>query len=54
MGLDSPVFGGFGIIISKIASSEFSGFSVSVAEEIGLSLALSETPKTGFGVWRSR
>ena len=36
-------------IISKLATSEMSIFwLVSVAEETGLSLALSETPKTGF------
>ena len=35
-------------IISRLASSEMSTFwLVSVAVEIGLSLALSETPKTG-------
>ena len=37
------------IIISQLASSEISIFQlVSVAKETGLSLALSETPKTGF------
>ena len=36
-------------IISQLASSEISIFCiVSVAKETGLSLALSETPKTGF------
>ena len=36
-------------IISKLATSEFSVFwLVSVAEETGLTLALSETPKTDF------
>ena len=36
-------------IISKLASSDISIFQlVSVAEETGLSLALSETSKTGF------
>ena len=36
-------------IVSKLASSKFSIFLlVSVAEETGLPLALSETPKTGF------
>ena len=36
-------------IISKHATSEISVFElVSVAEETALSLALSETPKTGF------
>ena len=36
-------------IISRLATSEISLFYlVSVAEETGLSLALSETPKTGF------
>ena len=39
----------FESIISRLASSEISIFwLVSVAEETGLSLALSETPKTGF------
>ena len=36
-------------IISRLATSEISIFLlVSVTEETGLSLALSETPKTGF------
>ena len=36
-------------IISRLATCKISIFElVSVAEEIGLSLALSETPKTGF------
>ena len=36
-------------IISRLATSEISIFKlVSVAEETGLKLALSETPKTGF------
>ena len=36
-------------IISRLATSEFSLFYlVSVTEETGLSLVLSETPKTGF------
>ena len=36
-------------IISKVATSEISIFLlVSVAEETGLNLTLSETPKTGF------
>ena len=35
--------------ISDLATSEFSSFQlVSVAEETGLSLTLSDTPKTGF------
>ena len=39
-------------IISKLATSEISFFYlVSVAEETGLSLGLSETPKTGFVVY---
>ena len=38
-------------IISKLATSKFSIFQlVSVAQETGLSLALSETQKTGFVV----
>ena len=36
-------------IISKLATSKFSSFKlVSVAEQTGLSLPFSETPKTGF------
>ena len=36
------------MIIFKLATSKFSSFwLVSVAEEIGLSIALSENPKTG-------
>ena len=36
-------------VISKLAASKFSSFYlVSIAEEAGLSLTLSETPKTGF------
>ena len=36
-------------IISRLATSEFSNFQlVSIAEQAGLSLALSETPKIGF------
>ena len=39
----------FQSIISKLATSKFSSFLlVFVAEETGLSLALSETPTTGF------
>ena len=42
-------------IISKLASSQISIFQlVSVAEETGLSVALSETPKTGFVATRSK
>ena len=42
-------------IISRLASSEISIFKlVSVAEETGLSLTLSETPKTGFVEWRPK
>ena len=42
-------------IVSRIATSKFSIFKlVSVAEETGLSLALSETPKTGFVASRPR
>ena len=61
MGLDArkPVFHGLRtsafvicflqIIICKLATGEISMFLlVSVAEETGLNLALSETPKTGF------
>ena len=37
-------------IISRLATSEISIFYlVSVAEQAGLNLSLSETPKTGFG-----
>ena len=40
--------------ISRLAMGEISIFEpVSVADEIGLSLALSETPKTGFVATRS-
>ena len=40
-------------IISKLATCKFSTFYVvSVAEQAGLNLALSETPKTGFLVTR--
>ena len=35
-------------IISKMAPTKFQYSSLSLAEETGLSLALSETPKTGF------
>ena len=48
MGLDArkPVFGD---IISNLATGEINIFwPVNVAEETGLSLVLSETPKTGF------
>ena len=42
-------------IISKLVSREISIFYlVAVAEETGLSLALSETPKTGFVASRPR
>ena len=42
-------------IISKLATSGFSIFYVvSVAEQAGLSLALSETPKTGFDTSRPK
>ena len=41
--------------ISKLATSEISFFYlVSVAEETGLKLALSETPKTGFVATRPK
>ena len=41
--------------ICKLAIDEFSNFSlVSVVEETGLSLALSDTPKTGFVATRPR
>ena len=41
-------------IISKLTASEISIFwLISLAEETGLSLALSETPKTGFVASRS-
>ena len=37
-------------MICKLATGEISNFYlVSVAEETGLKLAFSETPKTGFG-----
>ena len=40
-------------IISNLATNEFSSFQlISVAEETGLSLTLSETSKTGFVVPR--
>ena len=41
-------------IVSKLATGEISIFQlVSLASEIGLSLAVSETPKTGFILTRS-
>ena len=43
----------FESIVFKLATGEFSIFLLaSVAEEIGLKLALSETPKTGFVTMR--
>ena len=52
--ISTSVFGFLKSIICKLATDEILIFKlVSVADETGLKLALSETPKTGFLATRS-
>ena len=51
--LSAPLLFPFWKVSSKLAAGEISIFQlVSLAEETGMSLALSETPKTGFVAMR--